>query len=183
MNHATPGIFLANTPVQLPMQVVHIFDIAKKAWFAQSTTAQGGYYPSARLEFCSVMTSPEDNSSYNIYIYGGKTFDSVIDNKKEIFILTLPAFHWVAMNTSAGLNESYASPWQANGYRCQKVHEKYMVSYWGYFDLQCGDIPELQRFQGMVIYDMSSLTWTTKVELENQKYLVPQALYDIIGGK
>ena len=42
---------------------------------------------------------------------------------------------------------------------------------------------ELGKFQGMVIYDMSSLEWTTKVELENQKYLVPKVLYEIIGGE
>ena len=59
-----------------------------------------------------------------------------------------------------------------------------MVAYGGSnFNDYCENEERLGKFQGMVIYDMSSLEWTTKVELENQKYLVPKVLYEIIGGE
>ena len=59
-----------------------------------------------------------------------------------------------------------------------------MVAYRGRnFNEYCDNDERLGKFQGMAIYDMSSLEWTTKVELENPKYLVPEVLYEIIGGK
>ena len=166
------------------MQVVHIFDIAKNAWFAQSTTAQVRF-PTDRSDFCSVIASAEDSSSYNIYIYGGSGYAASDDSAFEIFILTLPAFHWVKVYPLSG-NTTEALFHQVVGHRCQKIHEKYMVASSGSYSHgeRCGGgDPKSMRFQGMSIFDMSSLTWTTRVELENPKYLVPQVLYDIIGGK
>ena len=61
-----------------------------------------------------------------------------------------------------------------------------MVAYRGYYDSkesECDSSSESNRFQGMAIYDMSALEWTTKVGLENPQYLIPKALHKIIGGK
>ena len=163
------------------MESVNVFDIATQTWFAQSTTAQAGFHPPGRKQFCSVVASAEDNSSHNIYIYGGR--DDSSGEKSEVFILTLPAFHWVSVYPSAkdifdvDVRRTYS-------HRCQKVYEKHMVAYRGSTLYNgCDSDKELKKFQGMAIYDMSSLTWTTKVELENQRYLVPQVLYEIIGGR
>ena len=165
------------------MEKVHVFDIATKTWFVQSTTAQLGFYPAGRVTFCSVVASAEDNSSHNIYIYGGYAPLGDGSGKEEVFILTLPAFHWVSVypslkeKSNGGIRKNFS-------HQCQKVHEKYMVAYRGYnIHGRCDTDKGLKKFQGMAIYDMSSLTWTTKVELENQKYMVPQVLFDIIGGK
>ena len=125
---------------------------------------------------CSVAASAEDNSSHNIYIYGGQLGLGLASS--DVFILTLPAFDWVQVYTG----EDGGNPRRSNGHRCQKVHEKYMVAYRG-LSGPCGNDSEYGKFQGISIYDMSSLVWTTSVELENQKYLVPQELYEIIGGK
>ena len=159
------------------MKKVHVYDIATNAWFAQTTTIEGGIYPSGRIEFCSVVASAEDNSSHNIYIYGGL---NGLSNPKEqdIYILTLPAFHWVPVYTGFG------NARRISGHRCHKIHGKHMVAYRGEnFNDTCDGSQEVGKFQGMAIYDMSSLEWTTKVELDNAKYLVPQALYQIIGGE
>lgn len=162
------------------MKTVHVFDIATKVWFAQPTTARAGLYPMGRVAFCSVVASAEDKSSHNIYIYGG--WDPIKRvTRNEVFILTLPAFHWISVYPL--VNESDSDIRQTYAHRCQKVHEKHMVAYRGYTDDRCDYDKRLNKFQGMAIYDMSTLKWTTKVELENQNYLVPQILYDIIGGK
>lgn len=154
------------------MQTVHVFDIATKTWFAQSTTARQGFYPSGRFRFCSVVASAVDNSSHNIYIFGG--WDQADALLSGVFILTLPAFQWVQV-----YSESPDDLQRTTSHKCVKIYEKHMVSYRGYSGTCDGKI----KSQGMMIFDMSSLTWTTKVELENQKYLVPKVLYDIIGGK
>ena len=162
------------------MKKVHVFDIAAKAWFGQSTTTQTGLYPAGRIGFCSVVASAEDNSSHNIYIYGGSGSDLIMIN--DIWILTLPAFHWVPVYPTG--NEVNSDIRQVSGHRCHKVHEKHMVAYRGdNFNHTCDNNKGLGKFQGMAIYDMSALEWTTEVELENVKYLVPQALVQIIGGE
>lgn len=51
------------------------------------------------------------------------------------------------------------------------------------YSFPCNGTQDLTNPKGMVIYDMSSLAWTTVVKLENQKYLVPQVLDEIIGGR
>ena len=164
------------------MRIVHVFDIATQTWFAQSTTIQGGSYPAGRIAFCSAVASAEDNSSHNIYIYGGIVSPDTFKPKtNDIFILTLPAFHWVSVYPSAS-DQADADIRQTSYHRCLKVYEKHMVAYRGdNVDELCDN--GLTKFQGMEIYDMSSLTWTAKVELENPKYFVPQLLYEIIGGE
>ena len=162
------------------MQTVHVFDIATNTWFAQSTTAHGGFYPISRSDFCSVVASASDNSSHNIYIFGGWDPASQV-SRNEVFILTLPAFHWILVYPLAK-DSSDINIRQTFGHTCQKIHEKHMISYRG-LQSTCDYDKKSKKFQGMTIYDLSSLTWTTVVELENPKYLVPQVLYEAIGGK
>ena len=162
MSGTIPAI-LTNTPMQRSMQTVFIFDIATKTWFHQVTTESSP--PDNRSGFCSVAASAEDNSSHNIYIYGGFNSNNSLD---DVFILTLPAFKWVPV---------YLPPEQGatdygRKHQCQKVYEKHMVAY-----------RDLCVVHDLSVYDMSSLEWTTKVEVENQRYFVPERLYEIIGGK
>ena len=172
-NIGEAGILVLIGGMTSETDIVHVFDIATNTWFTQKTTAQEKY-PSGGTKVCSVVASAEDNSSHNIYMYGGTS---------EILILTLPAFHWILVNPTDCLGGT-CDIRQVQGHKCQKVYEKYMVAYRGDdFRNRCDNDPVLKKFQGMTIYDMSSLTWTTKIELENQKYLVPEALYRIIGGK
>ena len=162
---------------------MHVFDIATNTWFTQRTTTQQKY-PSDRTSMCSVVASAEDSSSHNIYIYGG--YYAIGTNEtvtNEILVLTLPAFHWILVYPS-DCGDGACDTRQVYSHKCQKVYEKHMVAYRGSnFNDYCDNEERLGKFQGMRIYDMSSLEWTTKVELENQKYLVPEVLYEIIGGE
>ena len=155
------------------MSTVHVFDIASKVWFAQSTT---GISELSSDSLCFVVASAEDNSSHNIYVlYGG-----VGTNMFDIWVLTLPAFQWVRVYLTGDTSNSGGT----TGYTCHKVHEKHMVAYRGLnFNDTCDSDEGVGKHQGMAILDMSSLEWTTKVEVENQRYLVPERLYKIIGGK
>ena len=166
--------------LQRSFVIVHVWDIATKTWFAQSTTVEtGSLYPgSDTIQQCAVIASAEDNSSHNIYVYIGGPDTALLG----VFILTLPAFHWVLVDQPPEDDH-----WRVILTNCLKVHEKHMVLYRGGVyvadNLTCDYEKSSKRFQGMAIYDMSSLTWTTKVELKNQKYLVPEILYAVIGGK
>ena len=161
---------------------MHVFDIATNTWFTQRTTAQEKY-PSGRISMCSVVASAQDSSSHNIYIYGGYNDDILETVTNEILILTLPAFYWILVFPSYYDDDTHDTL-RVYGHKCQKVYEKHIVAYRGRnFNNYCDNDERLGRFQGMMIYDMSYLGWTTKVELENPKYSVPQVLYEIIGGE
>ena len=160
--------------------------MATNTWFTQQTIAQKKY-PGDRTSMCSVVASAEDSSSHNIYIYGGYNEDDIDTSemmRNEILVLTLPAFHWILVYPLGCGGNGTCDTRRVYGHKCQKVYEKHMVAYRGRdFNKYCDNEEILGKFQGMVIYDMSSLKWTTKVELENQKYLVPEVLYGIIGGE
>ena len=172
---------LTNTLSQV---TVDVLDIATDTWFSQPVTAHEKF-PADRIWYCSVAASAEDSSSHNIYIYGGGN----TGNPPwffDIIILTLPAFLLVSVYPSVDdtCPDNTCELHQIFKHKCLKVHEKHMVAYHGSnFENRCDNDPVLNKFQGMTIYDMSSLTWTTKVELENQKYFVPNVLHGIIGGK
>lgn len=56
------------TVVGQAMDVVFLYDIFSGVWYEQRTT---GTTPQMRKRFCSGVTWPDDQSSYNIYLYGG----------------------------------------------------------------------------------------------------------------
>lgn len=46
-------------------------ETSNNGWYTQTTTVE---VPSSRIDFCVVSVSAPDNSSVNIYMYGGKGF-------------------------------------------------------------------------------------------------------------
>ena len=175
---------MTNSLPQRSFETVHVFDIATNTWFAQPTTAEAGFYPTDRLGFCTVVASAEDNSSHNIYLYGGYLpSQGPLTCLNDVFILTLPAFHWVSVYPSVN-DTSDLDIRKRSQHKCEKLHEKYLVAYRGNnAGNDCDYEKGRQKFQGLGIFDMSSLEWTTKMELGNPEYLVPPVLSDIVGGK
>jgi len=60
------------------MNQINIFDVStvlgtandsSDGWYTQTIT---GTVPESRVDFCLVLASAPDNSSHNIYMYGGK---------------------------------------------------------------------------------------------------------------
>lgn len=56
------------TVVGQEMDEIFLYDILSGRWYTQKTT---GTTPPMRRSFCSGVTWPDDQSSYNIYLYGG----------------------------------------------------------------------------------------------------------------
>lgn len=61
-------------------------------WYTQTAT---GNVPANRRKFCAGATWAEDQSSYNIYLYGGFGFGENITGFDDVYILTLPTFEWI----------------------------------------------------------------------------------------
>ncbi|KAF9894123.1 hypothetical protein FE257_009096 [Aspergillus nanangensis] len=77
------------------MQTVPVYDIAADKWYLQNTT---GETPPMLTQFCSVYASAKDQSSHNIYIYGGfDGLDASNARTDDVYVLSLPSFTWVKL--------------------------------------------------------------------------------------
>ncbi|KAF1976507.1 hypothetical protein BU23DRAFT_370367, partial [Bimuria novae-zelandiae CBS 107.79] len=105
------------------MREVLVFDAATGDWYRQPTTADDDNYPNGRWTFCMVAASAPDNSSHNIYMYGGEFEGEVTSEpRSDMWILTVPAFHWLRVNVDSQPRKAHS---------CTTVGQRYMLSYGG----------------------------------------------------
>ncbi|MCJ1465552.1 hypothetical protein MMC07_004170 [Pseudocyphellaria aurata] len=80
----------------IELETISIYDPSSRQWFNQTTT---GNIPQRRKEFCLAGIA-SNNGTYEIFMYagwGGDLGKSAIPFD-EIYILTLPAFHWLKVD-------------------------------------------------------------------------------------
>ena len=125
---------------------------------------------------CIIAVSAQDSSSHNIYMYGGtQSGRNKVNVLGDIWILTLPSFIWVQVSDSEPLLHRHV---------CANLQDHYMFVYQG---LEAQELDPCNRkgYNGIKLFDLSRLEWTTKYDYYDGgwKYLVPQILIDVIGGK
>lgn len=78
---------------------VQIYDLATDTWYEQTTT---GNYPDGRVGFC-MTGAASSNKTYEIVVYAGYGGDlgSRAMSLDELFVLSLPSFHWFKANYRA----------------------------------------------------------------------------------
>ncbi|KAL9062554.1 MAG: hypothetical protein Q9157_008822 [Trypethelium eluteriae] len=74
------------------MSDILIYDLNSEVWYNQTAT---GTVPDERGKFCAGVTWPDDQSSYNIYLYGGQGHQNGDVAFDDVYILTLPSFQWI----------------------------------------------------------------------------------------
>ncbi|KAF7527860.1 hypothetical protein G7054_g10336 [Neopestalotiopsis clavispora] len=77
-----------------PMDQIFVFDIASSRWYTQTAS---GDIPGMRARFCSGVTWADDQSSYNIYLYGGLGMPNYTSGYDDVYILSMPSFTWIKM--------------------------------------------------------------------------------------
>ncbi|KAF1969795.1 hypothetical protein BU23DRAFT_403088, partial [Bimuria novae-zelandiae CBS 107.79] len=68
---------------------IHLFDLANSRWYTQTAS---GDVPKARRAFCAGVVWAEDQSSYNIYLFGGIGPDGA--GLGDVYVLSVPSFQW-----------------------------------------------------------------------------------------
>ncbi|KAM0286226.1 hypothetical protein ACHAQH_000953 [Verticillium albo-atrum] len=94
-------LYQNGTATAQPMDEVFLYDVLSGKWYTQETT---GATPEKRRRFCAGVTWADDQSSYNIYLYGGAPPpEEVGAGFDDLYILSMPSFTWIKMypNTSA----------------------------------------------------------------------------------
>ncbi|KAK1773507.1 hypothetical protein QBC45DRAFT_79094 [Copromyces sp. CBS 386.78] len=75
-----------------PLDTIYMYDLANTKWYTQKTW---GRAPEDRRLFCGGAAVAQDQSSYNIYIYGGASFGSNPIGYDDIYVLSIPSFQWI----------------------------------------------------------------------------------------
>ncbi|RMZ87299.1 hypothetical protein DV736_g5478, partial [Chaetothyriales sp. CBS 134916] len=81
-----------STDVAMDMTQIILYDIADAKWYSQTAT---GNIPANRRKFCAGVTWADDQSAYNIYVYGGFGFGENATGFDDVYILTIPTFEWI----------------------------------------------------------------------------------------
>ncbi|KAK3322153.1 hypothetical protein B0H66DRAFT_192462 [Apodospora peruviana] len=82
-----------------PMEQVFLYDVLSSKWYVQNAT---GTVPQMRRRFCAGAAWAADQSSYNIYIYGGAGMPPNTAGFDDVYILTIPSFQWIKLYPSDG---------------------------------------------------------------------------------
>ncbi|KUJ15175.1 uncharacterized protein LY89DRAFT_783377 [Mollisia scopiformis] len=138
---------------------VLVYDVQTNTFFnPQQTTSSTGSAVLNRYDFCSVGAgNGSGNSSYEIFVFGGTTGSTPTSDTAtalaKVYILTLPAFHWIEAPAAAPI-------WRAD-HTCSVIGNRQMISIGGYQDpMTLQDQPTDVWANGMGIFDMTDLTWT-----------------------
>ncbi|KAI4137595.1 MAG: hypothetical protein LQ341_005083 [Variospora aurantia] len=141
---------------------LQVYDAATNTWYEQRAT---GNIPQGRKEFCTAGVN-STSETYEIFVYGGHNGDLGPEAVPydEIFILTLPAFHWFKVD--------YPPQHPRFGHTCNAVGGNQIISIGGVdanSKIYFGWVNEITDStfntsadpfaQGLGIFDMTTLKW------------------------
>ncbi|KAG9228397.1 hypothetical protein BJ875DRAFT_500766 [Amylocarpus encephaloides] len=161
---ATPDREIASDLVL--MTNITIFDIASGKFYPQLAT--GSDIPIERVDFCLSGVGSPDNSTWEIFIYGGKQtgdFNQGIDpyiipELGSVYILTLPAFKWVRATPPAKTSRQ--------AHRCEVIGNRQMISLGGLIENNSSLTDPWPN--GLGIFDMSELAWKDTYKADADPY-------------
>ncbi len=161
------------------MRQITIYDTKSRAWFNQTATvANGGNPPAGRSLFCAVALSAPDNSSHNIYIYGGQhETDPALD---DVWVLTIPSFQWISVGPTS-VPRFYHS--------CALLGDRYIATYGGVAGVggnegAASPEPCDTAQSGLRLFDLTTFDWAEQFEPSPSNYTapVPKQIHNVIGG-
>lgn len=161
----------------LGFDTVDVFDIASYlaeprdngTWYSQTTS---GDIPPSRLDFCTALFSAPDNSSHNIYLYGGRDPTGLNGTifYDDIYVLSLPSFTWIKVFT--GTAPRY-------GHTCHIVGKRQLLTSGGQArsEKQC----DWER-KAVAILDVPTLAWGSVYNAQDDPFVIGDYIIGKIGG-
>lgn len=165
------------------MNSIQIYDIAAGKWFTQITT---GDTPPRNLGYCSAMSAAPDDSSMHLLLYGGwlndqGDFDEELANQAGVYMLVMPAFHWIKINTTHATGLSRTAEGRIS-HKCITYKERQFLVFGGRYGQLYNENVNCRTFSPLRMLDLTTFQWQTEWPLKNTTYQVPQAVIDIVGG-
>lgn len=145
-------------------------------WYTQKATGQ---IPENRRKFCAGSTWTDDQSSYNIYIYGGFGFGENATGFDDVYILTLPTFEWIKWYPEApGAGAPHGL------LTCNVIdHGQMMVMGGNFTNSTACDVPSLgaQHNLNLGQNNVENSKWFQYLP-NLTTYEVPPAIQSVVGG-
>ncbi|OBT90273.1 hypothetical protein VE02_01270 [Pseudogymnoascus sp. 03VT05] len=161
---------------------IQVYDIHTNKFYIQHALDA----PQGRGTFCTVGASNAENSSYEIFMYGGDASSndaSVVASLSKVYILTLPAFHWIEVSTT---ETSYRS-----SHKCQKIGQKSIPEHNQRQMLSVGGVAapgyDWTTYNdtwasSMKIFDLTALTWSDTYNPDATAYVRPDRVDQFYAG-
>ncbi|KAL9103887.1 MAG: hypothetical protein Q9163_001124 [Psora crenata] len=166
---------------QREMSSVQVYDIDSRRW---SQVLATGDIPRPRSEFCSVLSAAPDDSSFQLTIFGGwsQSENYALD---DIYVLTMPAFHWIQIKGMTNTDANFASHVGRIRHSCHAYNDRQMIVLGGVVMKE--NIPsDISRCDGsypvIKLLDTTTFQWQHDFPLPNATYQVPPSVYEVIGG-
>ncbi|KAK6532380.1 hypothetical protein TWF281_006569 [Arthrobotrys megalospora] len=152
------------------MSDIALFDIESEKWYVQQASPHAKEFPAGRTDHCIVVKNAPDNSSTNIYMYGGVTYDQkrVPRYLDDVWILTLPSFQWIKI--FEGESPRY-------GHTCHVAPKgRQMITVGGlggYYTANFNDSQCDWETKSVALYDLTTLQWSSTYLAHSEPYQLP----------
>ncbi|KFY08954.1 hypothetical protein V492_05765 [Pseudogymnoascus sp. VKM F-4246] len=168
---------VALTDISATLGDIHIYDIRTGQFYLQHATSA----PAGRYSSCSVGVSSADNSSYEIFLYGGDmgtASNSDFAALSTVFILTLPAFTWLEATTPTDYFRSNHKCQQIGPKSISEHNQRQMLSIGGWNPPVNTDWSKYSDpwSSSMNIFDLSALTWNDTYDPNAKAYTKPDVV-------
>lgn len=154
------------------MRDIDVYDVANEKWYKQETEKG----PGTRTRGCAVLAHAADNSSFNIYYYGG--YDGLHpkdDFSDEVWVLSLPSFTWTLVNE--GKTEHARA-----GHKCFSPYPDQMMVFGGYVPT-AGATSDCLVDGPVLNFNLTNGEWLDSYDpAEYGNYGVPDKVQSAIGG-
>ncbi|KAI1081449.1 hypothetical protein F5B20DRAFT_569830 [Whalleya microplaca] len=169
------GATSANNSISpVSMSQVNIFDVesitqpntpsSNNGWYTQ--TIIGEDVPSPRVDFCVIVVSAPDNSSFSIYLYGENV------GYDDSWVLSIPSFSWIKL---------YQGSYPRYGHTCHLVGNSQMVTVGGANNPNVTETCDFE-YAGIGILDLFTINWITTFDKEMPPYRINSKISAVIGG-
>lgn len=163
------------------MSTVSVFDVGivfnasdlggqTGGWYTQGTS--GAAVPAPRVDFCVWLATAPDNSSVNIYMYGG--WDPTQSEKyfDEIWVLTLPSFTWIQVYNGTAPRFRHTCHALGSGQAITVGGQRYAD-----WSRECD-----WEYKSVAIYNLNQEQWGSIWNPDLPEYQVPSSISKVVGG-
>lgn len=118
-----------------------------------------------------------DNSSYNIYMFGGSSNDNISGSFNDMWVLSLPSFKWIKIRNKA--SDSAYIPLARTSHTCHLIGKRQMVVIGG---ARSAAAHKQCNTKSVFVFDLTRLVWRNEFDPNEVAYELPKNITDVIGG-
>ncbi|KAK2686234.1 hypothetical protein QWA68_014713, partial [Fusarium oxysporum] len=178
-----------STTAPQPFDEIFVYDATGNSWSTQTAT---GEIPQSRRQFCVDVAWAPDNSSFNIYLWGGLSVPPPVVNTtsfNDVYILTLPSFIWVKAFPNHHGNATLSPEYGHYSASCNMVKSMSQMLVIGgtYPDTDNCDLAyniwaQHNFWTGTLHNEGDNKTYWAQYEPNVTSNVVPVDVYSVVGG-